>query len=343
MELIIALLQKFEQVIPLTLDTLLIPSFLKSRELLVKEKCNFPRKKATSLHFDNFNINLQGKQFFSSCTEQEQMHHILLHFTGMCYRRIFLFDNMPVNFWPKLISHCSLSAEANSFHKIILDNCCLQIPYKPALSTDTALIGGLICKWSFWKNCIELSLGEKVLLRINNLDISATLSKLENMHIYKSKPFGNADLELQTRREGFEVAIPDYEIISRLNSTDNVHYSDVMSMQILSHAMETIDEALKTWVDGSPDNGIYTNTEMSQVIPCPYCYDDKDTSDTCKKEISSVSMSGVPKSYCIAFSIQYILQRNLTYNEVECQNHGGLQIEYLAPDVVSLVSLLSCI
>ena len=339
MELIIALLQKSELVIPLTLDTLLIPSLLQLRQpskLLANERCNFPRKKAASLHFDDSNINLQGIQYYTQGTEQNQMHHILLHFTGMCYRRIFLFDNMPINFWPKLISYCLLSAEANSFHKIIHDNCCSQIPYKPALSADTALIGGLLCKWSYWKNCIELFLGENILLRINSLDISTTLSKLENMHIYKCKTFGNADLELQTKRESFEVAIPDYEIISRLNRMDDVHYSDVMSVQILSHVLEIIDEALKSWVKGSPDDDIYTNKEMSQIIPCPLCYNDNDTSDTCNIQMPSSSTSGVASSYCIAFSIQYILHRNLKYNAVECEKHGGLQTEYLAPDVVSL-------
>ena len=332
-ELIISLLQKFELIIPLSPDTLLMPSFLQSKQtriLFAMEERNFPRKKATCFHFDNRDISPQGREFFSSCTEQEHVHHILLHFTGMCYQRIFLFDNMPMNFWPKLISHCLLSTEPNSFHKIICNNCCPQIFYKPTPSTDTALIGDLLCKWSYWKNCIELSLGENILLCINALDISTTLSKLEKMHIYKA----NADLELQTQKQGFEVSIPDYEIISRASSSDSAHYSDVMSMQILSHVLETIDETLKTWVEGSSSKGIYTNKELCQIIPCPYCYIDKNTQIDTSSSIAAPSDTS--NSNCIAFSIQYVLQRTLYSNEVKCPQHSALQIiiEHLAPDLV---------
>jgi len=109
---------------------------------------------------------------------------------------------------------------------------------------DTALIGNLLCKWSCWGNCIELSLGEHIIFRVNafytvniknseKIPISATLSKIDSgMLIFTDRP---TDLR---REEGFEISVPDYEMISRTQQSGKVHYSGVTSVQILSHILE---------------------------------------------------------------------------------------------------------
>lgn len=337
MEPVIALLQKFELAIPLNINTLLIPSFLQNKEpkrLFSSDQYNFPRKKcATS--FDDVSI-MKCKRTDKIRFSRTDLMSVDLHSTGMCFQRLFFGHHIPTSIWPKLIARFLLTIEQNCFHKIICDNCVPNVPYKLTSSAGDAVIGSLLCTWSYGKNYIELSLGGYRILHVNalfskedNKIISATRSKLEDMVVYKQNDQTVEGMMVQ--QEGFEVNISDYVIISRSDESDEVHHSDLMSMQILSHVLEIIDEVLRDWFEGLSERGIYSDSYLSHIIPCPFCCGDlqveKNIADhrTAFKNTMATS---------IAFSVQHLLQQTRVSSTITCPHHGELEIKYLAPDVV---------
>ena len=352
MESIFILLQKFELAIPLSINMLLIPSFLQNKEpkkLFSIEQHNFPRKKHSSCKFDDSlatNYSRSDRVRFSVL----EMMSVDLHSTGMCFRRLFFADHIPPNIWPKLIARFLLSVHQNSFHKIICDNCICGVSHKPTSSAGDALIGNLLCKWSYGKNYIELSLGEYVLLRVNafqsynndeskHTTISATKKKLQTMLVHKKK--GKTAQESMLNCEGFEINIPDYTIISRNSEqSSDIHSSDLLSMQILSHVLETIDEVLRDWFEGLSEEGIYSDKHLSHIIPCPFCCGDDSIDEEVNEynqedDIYSNHQNGPMTNACVAFSIQFLLQQMNKSDSVVCCHHGKLKLKDLAPDVVS--------
>ena len=339
MEPIITLLQKFELAIPLNMDTILIPSFLLTKgpkRLFSLEQYNFPRNKC-AVDFEDISA-VQCRIDGIQCSNVEFLS-IDLCSTGMCFRRLFFAHHIPASIWPKLIARFLLSTEQNSFHKIICDNCVPNVPYKPTSSGD-ALIGSLLCRWSYGKNYIELSLGEYSILRVNalfnkedNKIISVTRNKLKNMLVYKQDD-KTVEVMMQ-QQESFEVNIPDYIIISCHEENNKAHCSDLMSMQMLSHVLEIIDEVLRDWFEGLSERGIYSDSYLTHTIPCPFCCGDstlEKTSRTCGDKSDGILRSTTGSS--VAFSIQYLLQKTHASSNIVCPQHGVLEIEYLAPDVV---------
>ncbi|XP_065916792.1 leucine-rich repeat serine/threonine-protein kinase 1-like isoform X1 [Dysidea avara] len=346
---IILLLQKCGLIVPLSSHTLLMPSLLQNiypEKLFATEQGNFPQRRSKKLYFvDHCVTPARGIHLYSSTAQQTTINYILLHFTGVCYRRIFLVHYLPVSFWPKLLSRLLSSGNFNSFHKIICDNCIPQISYKHIATNDTALIGELLCRWSCYGNCIELSLGEHIIFRINafctannknndKIPISATMSKIDDgMLIYT--PHNTDRLADLKCKEGFEISVPDYEMISRTQQGSKVHYSDVMSVQILSHILEIVDEVLMDWFEGQLDKGIYSNNDdVFQLIPCPYCYDDKCVIDSRTIEFSTYGNSYECLNNCVAFTVQAVLVQVQKSDTINCLHHDSLLIKHLAPDLV---------
>ena len=339
MEPVITLLQNFELAIPLNINTLLIPSFLQNKDpkkLFSSEQYNFPRKTCAIGFEDTSTMKCRRteKILFSST----ELMSVDLCSTGMCFRRLFFAHHIPASIWPKLIARFLLSVEQNSFHKIICDNCVPNVPYKLTSSAGDALIGSLLCKWSYGKNYIELSLGEYSILRVNSLFskedskiVSATRSKLENMVVHKQNKQTVEEMMLQS--DGFEVNISDYVVISRSDDSDKVHHSDLMSMQMLSHVLEIIDEVLRDWFEGLSERGIYSDIYLSHIIPCPFCCGDSQIERTSNGDGSFKSK----ETTSIAFSVQYLLQQTRVSSNITCPHHGDLEIKYLAPDVVRLI------
>ena len=347
MEPVITLLQNFELVIPLNINTLLIPSFLQNKEpkkLFSLEQYNFPREKCATSFEDTSTMKCRRteKILFSST----ELMSVDLCSTGMCFRRLFFAHHIPASIWPKLIARFLLSVEQNSFHKIICDNCVPHVSYKLTSSAGDALIGSLLCKWSYGKNYIELSLGDYSILRVNplfskedNKIISATRSKLENMVVHKQNK--QTVEEIMLLQEGFEVNITDYVVISRSDESSKVHHSDLMSMQMLSHVLEIIDEVLRDWFEGLSERGIYSDNYLSHIIPCPFCCGDSQIERTSNED----SPFKNKRTTSIAFSVQYLLQQTRISSNITCPHHGDLEIKYLAPDVVRYMcySLSVCI
>ena len=336
---IITLLQNFELAIPMSVNTLLIPSFLQTKEskkLFSSEQYNFPRRKCAVGFEDVSTMKCSRTSMIPSFNAD--VTPVDLCSTGMCFRRLFFAHHIPASIWPKLIARFLLSIEQNSFHKIICDNCVPHVPYKPTSSAGDAMIGSLLCKWSYGKNFIELSLGDQSILRVNalfskedNKVISATRNKLDNMLVYQQN--NRTVEEMMLQQEGFEVSISDYIVTSCSNESSKLHHSDLMSMQILSHVLEIIDELLRDRFEGISERGIYSDNYLSHIVPCPFCCGDSQIEKTSYNYYDEEN-SRKKMATSVAFSIQYLLQQARVSSNITCPHHGELEIKFLAPDVV---------
>ena len=388
MEPIITLFIRFELAIPLNKNVLLIPSLLKGRKLKFSTLShNFPRKRAGSRDslYSNFKfsynfelksktdslrsnygyeINANRQRCSTSGMPPSVLHSMLdkqikLSFTGMCFRRVFGADHIPANFWPRLIARFLSSVE--SYHKIILNNCFTEIHYENYVD-GSGCIGGLKCEWSYGKNHVIFTLGESDILRVNGLysfyngskrvgiNITDTVDKVRQMQVYH----GSQGFKPINLNDGFEVTIPDYIVNSGADSNNLVHESDLMSAQILSRVLETIDEVLKDWFEGLLERGIYSDKFLTHFIPCPFCFgddvvlkdvnDSDDGSDDGSDEMDDNSSESIPSTNNkkpVGFSVQYCLSQARKFNYVDCPNHtdlGKLPLKYLAPDLVSTLS-----
>lgn len=380
MEPIITLFIRFELAIPLDKNILLIPSLLQSRKVkFTMQSCNFPRKRAESLDSayssfrfnnsyelkcksdslrSNFGYEVNRQRSSTSCmpvmVHSRIDKQIKLTFTGMCYRRVFGADHIPANFWPRLIARFLSSVE--SYQKIICNNCFSDIRCESFVD-GSGSIGSLKCEWSYGKNYVIFTLGENDILRINGLycfhdgskrvriSISDTVNNVKHMQVYH----GSTGFKPIILNDGFEVTIPDYIVNSGPDSNNLVHQSELMSTQILSHVLETIDEVLKDWFEGLLERGIYSDKYLTHFIPCPYCFGDAELKDI----VDSDEMDQSDCSFCaeasipptnngkpVGFSVQYCLSQARISKYVDCPNHkdrGKLMLKYLAPDLVSSI------
>ena len=356
MEPIIVLLNKFELAIPLDNNTFLIPSLLQNEEVpqILNKVYSFPHKRTqtfnptyknvqpredslSSLSFSLFHRKRAGAAaYFPSVVSH---HHtvyeqVTLFSNGMCFRRIFVADHIPANFWPRLIAR--FLSSAHSFHAIIFDNCAPDIHCENLVQVGSANIGALKCAWSYGKNYISLCLGEDVLLCVNALcsfDNSSnkrrrrtSTSKVDKADIYH----GDKDFILVDIHDGFEVTIPDYSVNSRSTPNSAVHNSELMSAQILSRVLETIDEVFRDWFDGLSDRGIYSERFLVHFIPCPFCHDGKKLGDTCNANLQPKKAKNP-----VGLSVRYCLLQARTSSHITCTNCGKLLLKDLAPDLVS--------
>ena len=362
MKPIVALLCKFELAIPLDRETFLIPSLLvEMKEQFSRVQYNFPRKRIMSTKkgrpysvtsaqcsdIAKFPTNTLNTEYLSAVEQQRIKKGIELSSTGMCFRRIFITNHIPANFWPRVIARFLASAE--SFYRIISSNWYpeIQPTYKDGLGD------ALMCMWSYGKNYIELKMGNNVILCVNALfgiksvydskhdkrkvPVSHSVEKLRKMQIY----FDMDTVIQATVSDGFEVNVPDYVVISYSKSGGEVHQSVLMSMQILSHVLETIDEIFKDWFEGLLELGIYSEKNLCHFIPCPYCYgDNKALSSTdddyiCLRKNGSQKFNLLTDGDPVGFSVQHCLFRGRRSNIIKCPHHGKLALKCLTPDLVS--------
>lgn len=364
MEPIILLLSKFELAIPLDNATFLIPSLLQNEEVrqVLSMVYDVPRVRNATFYdpYEDSNPNESisslssltyrpkrrhgGTQYCAAVAHRKVHKEIFLLSTDKCFRRIFVADHIPANFWPRLIAR--FLSSAGSFHAIIYDNCSPDIHCQNLVQVGDANIGALKCGWSYGKNYIKLCLGEDMLLCVNGLysydnfhnkktktPISCSANKIQKARIY----FDETDVRTLDINDGFEITIHDYAIHSQPTVNSPVHQSEIMSAQILSRVLETIDEVFKDWFEGLSDRGIYSDRYLTHFIPCPFCYDGKPSVDAHDANQSLIQ----PKKakHVVGLSVKYCLCQARISDRIKCHNCGELLLKDLAPDLVSFENL----
>jgi len=368
------LLCRFEIAIPLDIDTLLLPSALKSdprNKLFSSVNCRFPCDQMPTL-------SLQKKSSYSNilsdyaCTISPYKSINLL-FTGMCYRRLFLTHHIPGNFWWKLIPR--FISSASSFFDIVINNCIEGMKVDRMANVGDAVICNHHCKWLYWSNGITLTFGDNVLLCINGLmqssdssnrvPLSVTVDRIKEMKFFNGSQWEKLFFE---DTDGFEVNVPDYVLESSFEETGKTHVSSKLGCQILSHILEILNELCAELFKGHPEKGIYSGSHFLQLVVCPYCYGDKspldgrispvyDKTEDLKNEslhflfsqsiqpIDFVKSAAISENGPCGYNIQVCILQAQKNGTLHCPNHGELKLLYLTPDLVCILNynMLSCV
>ena len=165
-------------------------------------------------------------------------------------------------------------------------------------------------------------------------------------------------------------------LVPEVNLRTARSYDKTMSSKLLGKALEIVDEVLKGHCEMLTDDGIYTMDAMSHVIPCPICFGDRDnrpplaphlrpansppefrgrvTSDPHYHRFQQVrrpmrhqvttpahhspSLSRPPVGSIVVFPVDQCIRASLSGKYIFCPEHGHLDLERLAPDIVSVFS-----
>ena len=279
-----------------------------------------------------------------------------LRSTGLCYRRLFVANNISEKFWFKLIPQFVSSAEI--YYNILLNNCVEGMTLEKMANIGDAVIGDHHCKCLYWKNRITLLFGDSVLFSINGLmhfEDTPTTVKTKTMQFAKTKK------QLFPKEgDGLEVTVPDYVVQSSLNGETRT--SCKLSSRILAQVLEVLNELCIAFSKGNIDKGIYSQRFLHQVVVCPYCYGDSPVAadsfstyeiiepqerslhSVYKKFISSVNyeIKQFENVGGYGFDIQICIFEAQNDGFVCCPNHGNLNLLHLTPDLVSLSVIYSC-
>jgi len=364
---IFKLLCRFEVAIPLDSDTFLIPSVLESNphnKLFSSTDCYFPCNKLPALPLQK-QFSYRGLLPAPAYTDPTYST-ITLHFTGMCYRRLFIAHHVPEIFWCKLISR--FISSANNFYTTFLSNCAKGICIEKMANVGDAVICSNHCKWLYWSNGITLTFGGDVLLCVNGLMQSTSGENSDGGHrtplsatadIIKTMKFLNGKQWVQYFREdmdGIEVNVPDYMVQSSSEETGTMHHSFKLGMQILPQVLEIFNEVCTEIFENNSEESIYSSACLQQLVACPYCYGDKKGIDI---EFDSLTVSEHSLSQSLqslfrqslhpidvyedvenpgigghGFTIQLLILKAQKSGIVSCPVHGDLKLLYLTPDLV---------
>jgi len=358
---LLKLLCRFEIAIPLDSDTLLLPSFFElfpENKIYDSADCNFPLSQTVVLSLSK--MDSYGCLFPAPARVKSPFESISLHFTGMCYRRLFLIHHIPENFWQSLISRFLVSAE--QFYEIILNNCVKGITIEKTTNIGDAFISNNHCKWLYWKNGITLTFGNDVLLCVNGLmqstsrvPLTSTVDKILLMDFLTGSEWVQA---FNKDTDGFEINIPNYTVQSSIEGSSSSHYSCTLSSQILSSVLDIVSEPCMEFFKGLTNGGIYS--KIFQLVVCPYCYGDKcadtditasnmfETSNTSANSLQSLFSQSLqpidvdnnvpdPSGDCHGFTIQVCILNAQKSGTITCPSHGELDLTFLTPDLVSTV------
>ena len=289
----IKLLCNFEIAVPLDAETLLIPSLIDDaadkHSHILRTKYTFPRQDVRKHIADS--SAAQGSVYAAKVLPAvagivHATRKLMLHTTGLCYRRIVLLHHIPISFWARLLARCLSSA--SHFYKIILNNCVSDMAFQRLANPGDVVIGQIPCQWIYWKTGITLDFDNRPLLFVSNLvnpndvdedgtkkPFSNTVGKIAQMGLFMGREWQHA---YGMFKNGFEINVPDY-ILESWSENDQIgrRISYLLSAQIMSHILEIIDEVLKEWFEG--DSGLYSSasTVIQQFVPCPHCFGDEKT------------------------------------------------------------------
>lgn len=358
------LLCRFQIAIPLNADTLLLPSALKSdprNKLYSSVNCKFPGDEKPQLSLQK---SSSYGNILSAVVSTKSIHKsISLHFTGMCYRRLFLACHIPVNFWWKLIPRFITSAV--SFYDVLISNCVEGMTVERMANVGDAVICNNHCKWLYWSNGITLTFGNNVLLCINGLTqsndtgdrtpLSVTVEKIKSMKFFNGHRW---EQQFSLDSDGFEVNVPEYIVQSSLKEESETHFSSKLGCQILSLILEILNELCTELFKGHPEKGIYSGSHFLQAVVCPHCYGDKSPLDgrvspiVCEDlDISTKESLHFLFNQCIhpvdfakdltvseddsyGFNIQVCIVEAQKSAILTCPKHGKLRLIHLTPDLV---------
>ena len=220
----------------------------------------------------------------------------------------------------------------------------------------------------YWKTGIILYISEIAILEVHSLrshefedpqeknDKAASIfqSRIKKLKMFCYEGSDGWSFIPPHFKEVIEVIVPEIFIVNR-ETVINPNVLPPVSSMILVKALEIIDEVLKSHCEQFAITGIYSLNDMIHVIPCPLCYGDNDErqhepperqrlgnlydsiDDSFNDFHKSITQDQVqfPQDCICVFTIDNCIRKTFTYDVIVCPKCGPLEIEFLAPDLVS--------
>ena len=319
-ELILKLLCKFEIVVKLDANNILIPSLL---EDITEEQAGLTQ---------TFIFPPNDRQF--SAGDITRRKKLYLHSNKSCYKRIFVAPHVPVSFWSRFIARC---LSCNYFCQILV-NCGKNVTFRRCPLPNKIVVDDELFQWRYGKRSISLLFGDYLLLTVNSIR-----DRLSNKVIKYYDSLEGAPVECHYK-EGFIVYVPSYTIVTH-NGDNKLHHNETFSPQILAHVLELTDQVMRDHFEGLLDQGIYNDNFLLQLIPCPFCFGDKYPDTVGLINTDDVDLDARYEGLLFCFSVKFCLQKQQEFEDIICfriHRTNVLDIKHIAPDLVSLIFNTSC-
>ena len=313
-ESILKLLCKFEIVVKLDANNILIPSLL---EDITEEQADLTQ---------TFIFPPSDRQFtIGDITRRKKLY---LHSNKSCYKRIFVAPHVPVSFWSRFIARC---LSCNYFCQILV-NCGKDIAVKRCPLPNKIVVDDELFQWRYGKRSISLLFGDYLLLTVNSIR-----DRLSNRVIKYYDSLEGAPVEC-CYREGFVVYVPSYTVVTH-KGDDELQHNETFSPQILAHVLELTDQVMRDHFEGLLDQGIYNDNFLLQLIPCPFCFGDKYPDTLSSIVADDEDLDARYEGLLFCFSVKFCLQKQQELEDIICfriHSTNFLDIKHIAPDLVSV-------
>ena len=364
-------LSQFNIIHPVNREYCLIPSAIHADPMLLQDEMvgSFPCLQ----HFQQDRPNFTSMDIDPITCNTPTSNMTVVKKTRLIYRRMVLLAPIPSGFWSKLIA---LFLQKQDFQEIIqsaMPGDHAQISVGPAYRL-ICVIGNVDMQWSFWKAGISLYLGETVVMEVHSLmghEFENSQSKKPNPNIFESRIKKLGKFCYKTKAEWksipsdykdvIEIIVPEIFLVNRsLGQPLMPNQASPISSQLLVKALEIVDEVLKSHCEQFAVMGIYSNSNLLHVIPCPIEYGDVDervqnlpfgsglremsgdhvndvlgADDACAPPTSSRLLED---SLCV-FTIDTCIESTLVSDVIVCPKCGPLELQALAPDLVRLTTI----
>lgn len=329
----VLLMQKFEVVLLLDKERLLIPSLLPDNE---KNACVvFPL--SVSLTPDTLScIDNLGSQPFARISTLDMK----------VFARYYLLPFVPNGFFPRLIARIVGSKITSCF-----SNCV------PTSESFHNVYNGL--HWRPWRNGIVLVHRHMEMVRVSPISLP---------HLGKGQVYLTSSKGQQCHKEpprGIEIMVailPDGLVTGdseHLLSDDDNNRSHQLGVWLLRQLTEITDSVFEDWYEGFARRKGFDFSTIHQASPCPLCLSGVFRASRNKKPAprKSVSASSTPNtrvaktlsssSYSdfvefnnkdislYLFSSPFCVLSSSTDTHMKCNDHGPIPVSCVAPDLVS--------
>lgn len=342
----VSLMQKFEVVILLDKERLLIPSLLPDSE---DSSCVvFPL--CVSLNSADSIENLTVETFAKISTLELRVH-----------ARYYLLPFVPNGFFPRLIARIISSQVAPFYSK-----------YVKTTQSLNSIYNGI--HWRCWRNGISLVHRHMEVIRIAPLSLP-DLGTQGN--IFVSSSYSKPRSLNEKLRHGIEIVVailPDdlvdgdflmggAEGEELLVDDDSGELSHRLGVWLLRKLTEIIDSVFEDWYEGFARKKGFDYRSILQTSPCPSCLStifhlsNKDKRSSIRKTLSSAATStrrpkaltpstsvgsvefselknNVPSLYL--FTSSYCVVASSDEGFVSCTDHGLIPVSRVAPDLVRI-------
>ena len=328
----VSLMQKFEVILQLDKDHLLIPSLLPVDA----------DKSCVVLPF-NVSIATDNLATIRDIEELNRLPYVKIgHLDMKLFARYYLLPYIPNGFFSRLLARIIGSKITECLSQCVSNE-----------TQESCVFDSL--HWRCWRNGIVLVFRYMEIIRVS----STTLPYPDTDKVYVSSSKGKRLLECSgSKSKGIEilVAVLPETLVNQENeffsSHDSISYSNYLAVWILRQLTETIDSVFDDWYESFSRRKGFDLRIVEQVSPCPLCLSRALNAESKSKRksypqdvsksldmsssgyVSYIELNKQWRNFHLFTSPYCVLAASKGWY-LECVDHNLISVSCIAPDLVS--------